>query len=73
MSEEAIDMVIRQVRRGLMLGGSAGAAPVAAARVAQHLERAVIVTVLPDDAARYLGDPLWEVVRTTGRAAGEVR
>ncbi len=59
-SEEAIEMAKRQARLGLPLGGSAGAAVVAAARVARALERGLVVVVLPDSAERYLGDPLWE-------------
>jgi len=59
-SEEAIEMAKRQARLGLPLGGSAGAAVVAAARVARALERGLVVAVLPDSAERYLGDPLWE-------------
>jgi cysteine synthase B len=58
-SDEAIDMVKRQARRGLLLGWSAGAALVAAERVARDLERGVVVTVLPDGAERYLSEPLW--------------
>jgi len=59
-SEEAFEMVRRQARRGLPLGWSAGAALVAAGRVAQALERGVVVAVLPDSAERYLGEPGWE-------------
>jgi cysteine synthase B len=58
-SEEAIDEVKRQAARGLLLGWSAGAALVAAARVARGLERGVIVAILPDGAERYLSEPLW--------------
>jgi cysteine synthase B len=58
-SDEAIDMVKRQARRGLLLGWSAGAALVAAERVARELSSGVVVTILPDGAERYLGEPLW--------------
>ena len=58
-SEEAIDMAKRMARRGLLIGWSAGAALVAAARVAGELERGVVVVILPDGAERYLGDPVW--------------
>ena len=58
-SEEAIDMVKRQARRGLLLGWSAGAALVAAARVARGLAHGVVVAILPDGAERYLSEPLW--------------
>lgn len=58
-SEEAIDMVKRQARRGLLLGWSAGAALVAATRVAHGLAHAVVVAILPDGAERYLSEPMW--------------
>ena len=59
-SEEAIAMVKALARRGLPLGWSAGAAVVAAARVARTLPRGLVVAVLPDSAERYLSEPLWE-------------
>ena len=52
-------MVKRQARRGLLLGWSAGAALVAAERVARGLTRGVVVAILPDGAERYLSEPLW--------------
>jgi cysteine synthase B len=58
-SEEAVTMVKRQARRGLLLGWSAGAALVAAERAARTLAGGVIVVILPDGAERYLGEPLW--------------
>jgi cysteine synthase B len=59
-SEEAIDMVKHQARLGLLMGWSAGAAVVAAQRVARKLTRGVVVAILPDGAQRYLDDPVWE-------------
>jgi cysteine synthase B len=59
-SEDAIAMAKRQARRGLLIGWSAGAAIVAAERVARELTRGIVVCVLPDSAERYLGDPAWE-------------
>ncbi len=59
-SEEAIAMARAQARRGLLLGWSAAAAVVAAARVGRELERGVVVCVLPDGAERYLSEPAWE-------------
>jgi cysteine synthase B len=59
-SEEAVAMAKRQTRRGLAIGWSAGAAVVAAGRIARELARGVVVCVLPDGAERYLGDPAWE-------------
>src|SRR5262245_23921975 len=58
-SDEAIDLVRDQARRGLALGWSAGAALVAARNVAHGLERGVVVAILPDGAERYLSEPLW--------------
>lgn len=58
-SEEAIAMVKRQARRGLLLGWSAGAALVAAERVARGLVRGLVVAILPDGAERYLSEPAW--------------
>ena len=59
-SDDAIDMVKRQARRGLLLGWSAGAALVAAERVARGLDHGLIVAILPDGAERYLSEPLWQ-------------
>jgi cysteine synthase B len=61
-SEQAIAMVKRQARRGLLLGWSAGAALVAAERVARETPQGVVVAILPDAAERYLSDPSWEEV-----------
>ena len=58
--EQAIDMAARMARRGLLIGWSAGAALVAAARVARELERGVVVAILPDGAERYLSDAAWD-------------
>jgi cysteine synthase len=44
---------------GLPIGWSAGAAVMAAERIARELPRGLVVCVLPDGAERYLGDPLW--------------
>ena len=59
-SEEAIAMVKRQARRGLLLGWSAGAALVAAERAARGLGHGIVVAILPDGAERYLSEPTWE-------------
>ena len=58
-SDEAIAMVKRQARRGLLLWWSAGAALVAAEREARGLARGVVVVILADGAERYLSEPLW--------------
>lgn len=59
-SDEAIDLVKRQARRGLLLGWSAGAALVAAVQVARTLRSGLVVAILPDGAERYLSEPLWQ-------------
>jgi S-sulfo-L-cysteine synthase (O-acetyl-L-serine-dependent) len=56
-TEAALDMVRRLAREeGLFVGVSGGAALVVAVRVAQRLDRALIVTVIPDGGERYLSD-----------------
>ncbi len=59
-SEDAIACVKALARHGLPIGWSAGAAVVAAERVARTLADGVVVCVLPDSAERYLSEPLWE-------------
>jgi len=59
-SEEAVATAKGQALRGLAIGWSAGAAVVAAGRIAREIARGVVVCVLPDGAERYLGDPAWE-------------
>jgi cysteine synthase B len=59
-TEQAVAMANRQASRGLPIGWSAGAALVAAERVARGLAAGVVVAILPDGAERYLGDPMWE-------------
>jgi cysteine synthase B len=62
-TEEAYAMTRRLAREeGLHVGPSAGANVAAALRVAAEVprgERAVVVTVLPDGGARYLGESFW--------------
>jgi cysteine synthase B len=56
-TEAAWDMVRRLGREeGLFVGASAGAALVAASRLARELERGVIVAIIPDGGERYLSD-----------------
>lgn len=64
-TEEAHAMCRRAAREeGLLLGISAGAALAVSVRLARELEKAgrpaVIVTVFPDGADRYLFDSFWE-------------
>jgi cysteine synthase B len=59
-TEDAHAMCRRLAREeGLLVGVSAGAAMVAALRVAERLAEGVIVTVFPDSAAKYLSEPFW--------------
>lgn len=60
-TEEAYHMVRRLAREeGLFVGISAGAAALAALRIAAELEQGVVVTIFPDAGYKYLSDPaLW--------------
>jgi cysteine synthase B len=56
-TETAWDMLRRLAREeGLFVGASGAAALVAAVRVAQSLDRGVLVTIIPDGGERYLSD-----------------
>ena len=61
-TEEAYSMVRRLGQEeGLFVGISSGAATVAALRVAEQLDRGVVVTVFPDAGYKYLSEKeLWE-------------
>lgn len=66
-TEAAHEMVRRLAREeGLLVGISAGAAVVAASRIAREEyeagRTAVIVTVLPDSAEKYLSERFWEEI-----------
>ncbi|NOK60659.1 MAG: cysteine synthase family protein [Chloroflexi bacterium AL-W] len=59
-SEAAFDMARRLARtEGLLIGISAAANVVAALRLAQTLERGVVVTILCDSASKYLSETFW--------------
>ena len=56
-TEEAVELARHLARRqGLLVGPSSGAALIAAQRVAQDADRAVIVVVFPDSGERYLSE-----------------
>jgi len=59
-TEDAYEMVyaLGQIE-GILVGQSAGAAMIAAARLAQTLREATIVTVFPDFGDKYLSTNLW--------------
>jgi cysteine synthase B len=60
-TEDAYAMVKRLARdEGILVGISSGAAAVAAVRVAERFEKGVIVTIFPDNAAKYLSERFWE-------------
>ncbi len=60
-TEEAHAMVKRLARReGWFVGVSSGANVVAAMRVAEEIDEGVIVTVLCDDASKYLSEKFWD-------------
>jgi S-sulfo-L-cysteine synthase (O-acetyl-L-serine-dependent) len=60
-TEEAHAMVKRLARReGWFVGISSAANIVAALRVAERIDEGVIVTILSDDASKYLSEKFWE-------------
>ncbi len=60
-TEDAYDMVRRLAREeGILVGISAGAAVATSLRVARELESGVVVTVLCDNADKYLSENFWE-------------
>jgi S-sulfo-L-cysteine synthase (O-acetyl-L-serine-dependent) len=60
-TEEAHAMVKRLARReGWFVGISSAANVVAAMRVAERIDAGVIVTILCDDASKYLSEKFWE-------------
>jgi cysteine synthase B len=60
-SEGAFEMARALARtEGLMVGISAAANVAAALRAARQLEQGVVVTILCDGAAKYLGDRFWD-------------
>jgi len=59
-TDEAYAMARRLAREeGMLVGISSGAAAVCALRVAQGLDRAVVVTVFPDSGDKYLSQSFW--------------
>jgi cysteine synthase B len=59
-SEEAFDMVRRIVKEeGIFCGMSSGAAMLAALKVAEQIEKGVIVCIFPDRGEKYLSTPLF--------------
>ncbi len=60
-TEEAYDMVKQLARReGWLVGISSGANIAAALKVASQIDEGVIVTILCDDASKYLSEKFWE-------------
>jgi cysteine synthase B len=59
-TEESHALVRRLARReGLLVGPSAGAALAVSLRIAEEVDRAVIVMIFPDRGDRYLSEPFW--------------
>ncbi|MGE0127256.1 MAG: PLP-dependent cysteine synthase family protein [Blastocatellales bacterium] len=60
-TEEAHAMVKQLARReGWFVGISSGANVVAALKVSERIDEGVIVTILADDASKYLSDKFWD-------------
>ncbi len=60
-TEEAYAMTLRLAREeGLLVGVSAGAAMVAALKVAGRLTNGVVVTIFPDSGDKYLSERFWD-------------
>lgn len=60
-TEEAYAMTLRLAREEALLAGvSAGAAMVAALKVAQEARRGVVVTIFPDSGDKYLSERFWD-------------
>src|SRR6266436_1005916 len=60
-TEDAYTMVRRLAREeGLLVGISGGAALAAALKVARELRNAVIVTIFPDSADKYMSERFWQ-------------
>jgi cysteine synthase B len=59
-SEDAQRMAVRLAREeGVLVGVSAAANMVAAIRIASRIKEGVVVTILPDSAAKYLSESFW--------------
>ena len=60
-TEDAHIMTLRLAREeGLLVGVSAGAAMVAALKVANRLTQGVVVTIFPDNGDKYLSERFWD-------------
>jgi cysteine synthase B len=60
-TEDAYAMTLKLAREeGLLVGVSAGAAMVAALKVAKEIDRGVIVTIFPDSGDKYLSERFWD-------------
>ena len=69
-TEEAHALVRRLAREeGLLVGPSSGAALAACLRVADGVDRAVIVTIFPDGGDRYLSEGFWKDGESEARRA----
>jgi len=62
VSTEAAQRMVKRLAReeGLLVGISAGGNVSAALRIAQQLERGVVVTILCDSADKYLSEQFWD-------------
>jgi S-sulfo-L-cysteine synthase (O-acetyl-L-serine-dependent) len=59
-TEDAYSLVLRLAREeGILVGPSSGAALAACLRIANDIDRGVIVTIFPDGGDRYLSERFW--------------
>jgi cysteine synthase B len=66
-SEDAQRMAVRLAREeGYLVGVSAAANVVAAMKVAGKIKEGVVVTILPDSAAKYLSESFWAELQSQG-------
>jgi len=70
VSTEEAHRLVRKLatEEGLLVGISSGAALGAALKVAQRLEKGVVVTVFPDGAEKYLSESFWTADEAGDRA-----
>lgn len=70
-TEDAYAMTLKLAREeGLLVGVSAGAAMVAALKVAKEIGQGVIVTIFPDSGDKYLSERFWDEESSQSTVSG---